>query len=130
MRFGICEDGDHGVRLLVTTVACLCVWAGDTEVEELNPAVPHLRQCGVRNPELLGHRLPTTITRATVEDSMAGLVGYPSTTSPGMCINPMAYRLPGGTQAQRECDTTADAGLSLALGVGQPMCRAHNANAP
>ena len=55
------------------------MWAGQTEVAgELKPAVLHLEQCGtltcgeLRTPEFFGHRLQTSMTRATVEDSTAG----------------------------------------------------------
>ena len=80
-------------------------------VGELKPAVLHLQAArhfhlwGARNPDFFRHRLQTSMTRATVEDSTAGLgvlwlVCYPSRTSPGICVDPLAHRLPGGIQAQ------------------------------
>ena len=67
----------------------LFVWAGDTEVVgEVNPAVLHRKQCGTRTcrelgtPEFFGHRLKTSMTRATVDDGTAGLGQTLRTRSP------------------------------------------------
>ena len=55
------------------------LWVGHTEVVELNPAVLHLQQRGTPTcgelgvPEFFGRRLQTSMTRATVEESTAGL---------------------------------------------------------
>ena len=41
-----------------------------------------------------------------------------------MCMNPLAYRLPEGIQAQSPRDTAADAGLVSCSGVSQlPVTR-------
>ena len=84
---------------------------------ELNPAVLRHNQrstptCGkLGTPEFFGHRLQTSMTRATEEDSTAGLgqtlrtgrrlVGGLSFHGvSGLCTNSLAHRLPGGIQAQ------------------------------
>ena len=74
--------------------------------------VRHSHLWGSRNPEFFDHRLQTSMTRATVEDSTTGpgqtfrtgrpLVGGLSFHGvQGLCTNSLAQRLPGGTQAQR-----------------------------
>ena len=59
--------------------------------------------------ESRNNRLQTSVTRATVEDGMAGLgqtlwdglwlVGLSFHSVSGMCMNPLVHRLPGGFQA-------------------------------
>ena len=123
---GIGNDQGCGVVSVATacnccqdpTVATLCVGGSHTEVVgDLNPAVLHLQQGGTPTcgelgiPEFLGRRLQTSMTRATVEASTAGLGQTVRTKRPlvgglsfhdvsKMWTSPLAHRLPGGIQAQ------------------------------
>ena len=75
------------------------------------------------------------MTRATVEDSTAGLrhplrAGGPLVGGllfdgvSGLCMSPLAHRLPGGVQAQG-MSFVADASLGLALGDRTTACAPH-----
>ena len=75
-------------------------------------------------PEFFGHRLQTSMTPATVEDSTAGLGQTLRTGHPlvgglclhGVCTSSLAPRPPGGLQVLGH-EEDADTGLgSLALG--------------
>ena len=100
-----------------------------TKSRSASPYTVRFSTCGQPGiPKFFSHRLRTSMTRATVEDSTAGL-GQTLRTGPPlvgglsfhhvsrMCMNPTAHSFPRGIQAY-ETTRPMHAG-SLALGVGQ-----------
>ena len=83
------------------TAATQCVGGPHRGRRELKLPVLHVEQrhshlWGARNPQFLGHRLRTSMTRATVEDSTAGLGqtvgGFSFHGVSGLCTHSLAHR--------------------------------------